>query len=84
MTYMAAHVGAGADYNGVSEALGWGDVVFVNTIHPNRAQRTVKLSPVFSSLEKTESLWGCSVLNFRKISTSQCGEQWKCRGERRV
>jgi hypothetical protein len=22
----------------------WGDVVFVNTIHPNRAQRTVKLS----------------------------------------
>ncbi len=48
------HVGAGADYNGVSEALGWGDVVFVNTIHPNRAQRTVKLSPVFSSLEKTE------------------------------
>ena len=23
----------------------WGDVVFVNTIHPNRAQRTVKLSP---------------------------------------
>ena len=23
----------------------WEDVVFVNTIHPNRAQRTVKLSP---------------------------------------
>ena len=38
---MAAHGGAEADYNGVSEALGdsWGDVVFVNTgyIHPNRA-----------------------------------------------
>jgi hypothetical protein len=25
----------------------WGDVVFVNTIHPNRAQRTVKLSMLF-------------------------------------
>jgi hypothetical protein len=37
---MAAHGGAEADYNGVSEAF-WGDVVFVNTIHPNRAQRTV-------------------------------------------
>ena len=36
---MAAHGGAEADFNGVSEAL-WGDVVFVNTtcIHPNRAQ----------------------------------------------
>ncbi len=29
----------------------WGDVVFVNTIHPNRAQRTVKLSSMGGALE---------------------------------
>ena len=33
----------------------WGDVVFVNTIHPNRAQRTVKLS------SSSPQVWLCSV-----------------------
>ena len=33
----------------------WGDVVFVNTLHPNRAQRTVKLS------SSSPQVWLCSV-----------------------
>ena len=33
----------------------WGDVVFVNTIHPNRAQRTVNLS------SSSPQVWLCSV-----------------------